>query len=152
MSESYLTSVTPDIRNVYARQKKAVEAAHLFYGIVAKHAFIGDELSEYQLILPRIVWGDEPDMRGFFSLMDGDGELLFGDETRVGAKELAKQVRSTELIQPVGYGEPILAIDLSESSLVDYTHQGLTLDQLNSTIADMQRYEQTIIDGTAPLY
>lgn len=152
MSESYLTSVTPDIRKAYEYQERAAEAAQLFGGIVVRHAFIGGESSEHQLILPHIVWGDEPDMRGYFSLMDYDGELLFGDQTGAGAKELAEQVRSAELELIEGYSGPILTVDIVKGGLTDYAHRDLTLDQLNSTIADLRRYEQTIIDGTAPLY
>jgi len=82
--------------------------------------------------------------------MDGNGELLFGDETRTGAKGLAEQVRLAELIQSTGYGESILTIDISKGSLTDHNHEDLTIDQLNGTIADLQRYEQTVINGTAP--
>jgi hypothetical protein len=152
MFESYLKAVTPDIRNAYERHKKEVDVAFLFQGIVERHAFIGGKPSQYQLILPRIRWGDEPDTRGYFNLLDHRGEVLLGDKTRQGAAELIKKVTLAELLVYEGYEEPVLTIDTANGTVVDYNNQHLTIDQLNGTAADLQRYEQTILDGTGPVY
>jgi len=150
MTESYLIAVTPDLRKAYERQKKTAEVAWLFRGIVERHAHIGGPRSEYQLILPKIKWAAEPDTVGYFSLLGYRGKPLFGDATQTGAAELIRQVGSAELLLSEGYHRPVLSLDIIRGICTDYTGQDLTIDQLNGFTTDLQRYEQTIIDGTAP--